>query len=332
MKKAMLWIFVVILTATSVAAQTIGNAFDTLENLGIIGSFTQHPFIWDFILVIWIFNLLGKTILSKPLGSEKYGGSLGAALGLGIFGGMIYLDFSLIRDFFMWVVPVALVGLFVMFFKMFRSGNNKGIGALGVFLITSFLVSHEGIATQIRQMNDLLMGILVIIWLLSAVFTVTWAFSLFPSTGAPDGTGGGGFLNRLGNFIGNTRDGINHIRNNLNPHQPPANNAQLEARIDVLVQSVNQFSNDANGLIQYIVHFAPTRSQAIAAGGVPPDFNHQINTRLLALQPQIQFIAPEIQAIDQADLNSASQQHQQNFSNSSATFLHNLTQIAGVLA
>jgi len=246
--KRRLWFSLVIFLALipTVFAQTLESAFQTLENMGITGSFQAHPLIWDLIIVVWIFVMIGRQILGKFFNSVPVGGSIGAALALLTYGGLRVLDFSLVRDMGPWIAVFAIIALLVLAVRLLQGGQNgMSIGAIGIFLITTFLLSQQQIAVRLRELNSVFFGILNLVWILSGVFTIVWIFRHFTTGGNdPDGTGGGGALNSLGNWLGNTRDGLRHIANNRPFRRRPAEPVDLER----LTRQVDDFNARASNL------------------------------------------------------------------------------------
>ena len=236
-----------------VAAQSLEGAFSSLANLGLIGSFTAYPEVWDAIIVFTLFIVLGQNILGKHFERRGAGGAIGFAMGGMAIGGMQYLEFSFVRDIGPWVVIIALIGSLIWVVRMFMTDENKGkVGALGIFLITTPLVHIEQIAQFLMDTSGLVMTVITIAHIIAAVMSAVWLITSSTSSLRKEGESEpGGFGRSLGNAadsINSIRDGKNKLKDAITGKKDepvkPEDVEELKGRVARFSKGVSTFGNN----------------------------------------------------------------------------------------
>lgn len=345
MKALLLLIFAVfiVMNTSLVSAQALDDAFSALDDIGLINSFEKYPQIWDAIILLWLLIVMGRQTLGKSLNSVSAGGTIGAVVALMSIGGMQIWGFSLIRDFGIWVVIFAFTFMLISIMRLFIRGENRTqASALGVAVVTSFLVGYRDIGEYIKELSPLLYSLVLLIWLISIVMSFVWAIGWTANTAT-------GTVNAARNLF-------NNFRGNRNPQGPgnqggqggnqpptPQQANQLIAQVQQFNTAVTQFVGQVNQLRTLHQNYVPNIN--------PASFNNviqRINTYPQAQQQQAfanyingynQLIIPINQQVGQLHQTLANIQTDNAFGgldaqtqNTFATAVQNFVQAQGVLA
>jgi hypothetical protein len=197
-KRLQVLLFLVIfsLSVSSVAAAMTEGIFKPLADLGLWESFGKYPFVWDIIIVFTVFIVVGSAVLGKTLGTPGRGGTVGFAMAGITLGGMYVMQFSLVRDLGPYMVVGIVAALTILFIRFFMHwGDNKSIGAIGIFLALSLLTQMPKISDVLIQ-NSLLYSILYIAWILSGIFFIVRVIQLMSDSAASSSGAMGNWANR----------------------------------------------------------------------------------------------------------------------------------------
>ncbi len=294
-KKVGILLFFAFLANLSVvfAQSTLAPMFQSLSNLGLIGSVDKYPYIWDAILFITLFVALGR-IIFKDRFSPQAGGVIGFVLSIIMISGELTLKFSVVRELGPWFLIGGVIALVVFLVRiMFQEdGNNRtGAMAFGVFIVLTLILNGlPNTGNYLSTRVPLLFSLLMLAQVIALVFSVIWFFRIIGNRGGGDGGGPGGFGNWLGrraDGINSARDGGRRLRDAIRGRPTQDDINRLAHRIQVFQGEVARFGTQTNNLISFIGPQGTNRSTRVM--NMPLNqyaaFNMQINNQLSQILP-----------------------------------------------
>jgi hypothetical protein len=166
------------------AINDLDSIFNNLSNIGLFYSIDNNPFLWDALLFIPVFIVLGKFIFKKQF-SGKIGGVIGFALSIIMISGEITLNFSVTKEFGPWFLIAGVAFLLFSLLKLIIHGKDKkGPISLSIFLFLTIMLNGFGTFNDfILNKSSLLYSFLVLIQTLSMVFAFIWIFKQISNIG-----------------------------------------------------------------------------------------------------------------------------------------------------
>jgi len=255
------------LNTSLVLGQSLDDVFETLDDLNLHGSIENYPMIWDAIIFLTLFISIGRVVFEKQF-SPAVGGVIGFTMAVFAMSGEIYFGFSIVQMLGPWFIMLCVGAVMYFLFKMFR-GEKSGVGAFGIFVtLTVVLFGMDGPGEFINNTSPLLYTLLMIIMIVSFVYSLIRFFSSFG--GGPDGAGGSGpgAFNRVADAI----DGANNMRDRWRNFRGRPDQAQT-------ADLTNNANNFISGVAAYNNTYLQLRSIISSSiGGPPVNLTHFLST------------------------------------------------------
>lgn len=275
-------LFLIINISIVYAQGSLGPIFENLENMGLIGSIAQYPFIWDAILFITIFIGLGRSVLGPRFNNPAAGGMIGFALSVIMISGELTLDFSITRDFGPWflIAGVAFLTFFLLKLMISDSENRAGPMGLIIFIfLTMLLNGFPQSGKFIADKSPLLFSLLTLFQFIGLVFGFIWIFKMVSNLG---GASAGSAMSATANAINEMTQG----RKDLKDAWRNARGEPDSTEIANLTNEINDFQTHMTDF-DLLVRQTEVITRTFDQGLVRPDAVNLIRGKMNALQPKI---------------------------------------------